>query len=220
MASTLLRAIFLRPTRIVVLAVLGGVLFVWVDGLSLREVVRQFSSLDKSLMIALLLFFPILFVVALAKGVYFLFKRDKFAALCNFAAACIVGVFVVWSRAIGYDPFTYKVGPHSDIAEIYNQRRSEFNPSTPQVVNSSPRMFALGDQCRPPSGCGCWLLLDPQHTSDVERELGRGWHRPTAFSIFPQDEQPPAFTIVYVRQIDPNAYAVLGCSLDWTALRP
>jgi len=120
------------------------------------------------------------------------------------------------SRALAYDPFFYRVSPLSDIAEIYNQRRSEF---TPQVVNTSPRLFALGEECRPPSGCACWLLLDPQHASDVERELGQGWHRPVA-SVFPQDEQPPAFTIVYVRQIDPNAYAVLGCSLDWTALRP
>jgi hypothetical protein len=219
MASSLLRVILLRPTRIVVLAVLGGVLFIWIDKFWLRQVVRQFSSLDQFLRVALLLFFPTLFVVALAKGVYFLFKRDKFAAQCNFGAACIVGTLFVLSRAIAFDPFSYKVGPHSDIAEIYNQRRSEFNPSTPQVVNSSPRLFALSEQCRPPNGCGCWLLLDPQHTSDVERALGQGWHRPTA-SIFPQDEQPPAFTIVYVRQIDPNAYAVLGCSLDWTALRP
>jgi hypothetical protein len=118
------------------------------------------------------------------------------------------------------DNFSYRSGPHKDIAEIYQQRKAEeFDPSTARVVNSSPRLVDLEVQCHPPAWCRCWILLDPLHRSNIEREL-RGGNPLKA--TFPSDRGEPVtlfatemvregFGDVSVRRIDAIAYSVLAC---------
>jgi hypothetical protein len=118
------------------------------------------------------------------------------------------------SLALKGDRFTFTAGPHSEISAIYSQRRLEFE----QLV-VTPRLIDLDHQCHPPSCCACWIVVDPKHTSGVEKEIG-GWHRPDPASIFPVGAIPLQFEIVDVRRIDANAYSVLECSADWRALKP
>ena len=216
-----LRAIFLPPANILTLMIFGGALVWTIWAYIAPQFVREFSSLDRILRGGSFFLYLALFAVVVARSIA-LFKRRPTSAWCNFAAACTFGIFIFLFRTLEVGLIPFKDGPHSDIATIYDQRREKFSPSAPRVVNSSPRLVALEGQCRPPGDCRCWLLLDPQHRSNVEQELSRRRHHPTAqvsafggdrsWTLCPQDEPHLAFATVDVRPINADAYAVLGCS--------
>jgi hypothetical protein len=179
------------------------------------------SSFEVFASAGLVLLYAVLIVVALAKGVYFVFKRDGLATWQYVWATCI-GIFFWYLFGIFAQPeVSSGPGPHENIAKIYEQRRAEeFDPSTARVVNTSPRLVDLEQQCNPRSWCNCWIALDPLHKSDIDRELGRGFHRPQAtfpsdrgepVTLFPADVSNAGFGLVEVRRIDSIAYSVLSC---------
>jgi len=220
MTSTGLRLVSSGAVVFLVLAVLWGPAIVWLLGFWGPQNIKEFSSEEGYLSFVLLTYLA-LGVVALVRSVYFLFKRDTLVASYHFAAVCIAGVFLFWLRTIGLDEnFSYRSGPHTEIAEIYQQRKAEeFDPSTARVVNTSPRLVDLEEQCHPPTWCRCWILLDPLHRSNIERELKGG--NPLK-ATFPSDSGEPVtlfatemvregFGDVSVRRIDAIAYSVLAC---------
>src|SRR5262249_40621398 len=101
-----------------------------------------------------------------------LFRRRWISSLCYFGAALLAPGSIYASLALKGDRFTFTAGPHNEIAGMYRQRRSEF-----EQLAVTPRLIDLDDQCHPPSGCACWIVVDPKQTSGVEKEIGR-WHRP------------------------------------------
>lgn len=220
MASTGLRFVSSGAVVFLVLAVLWGPALVWLLGFWEPQNIREFSAEGGYLNFVLLAYLALV-VVALVRSVYFLFKRDTLAASYHFVAVCIAGVFLFWLRAISHDDnFSYRSSPHKDIAEIYQQRKAEeFDPSTARVVNTSPRLVDLEEQCHPPTWCQCWIVLDPLHRSDLERKLREG--NPLN-ATFPSDRGEPlilfnpdlvrgGFGNVSVRRIDAIAYSMLSC---------
>jgi hypothetical protein len=212
-----LAALAAANKNIIVISATWGVLYVLIDGIVLRGVLKEFSLFGQALRIVTVCY--LLFgIVAFGGSAFFLLRRKLQSALFYLASACIVCVSIYASLAVKGDRFAFTSAPHSEIADIYNQRRSEFGLTAPTIINQTPRLVALDEQCRPPSGCECWIVVDPAHTSGVEQDIG-GWHRPKA-SIFPTDTFPRHFEIVNVRQLDSDAYSAMGCEADWTSWRP
>jgi hypothetical protein len=205
MEFALRRIVLSYPTNIVAAAITWGVAFALVEGL-LSPHIKDGTSAEALFLIIDLLNGALLFV-GLIGAVILLFRRKWRSALCYLSVACVLYASMMASSALqGGDRFFYTSGPHREIAEIYQMRRSELAPDKQQF-------FSLEQACRPPGGCDCWLLWDPNHSSHVETDIG-GWHRPYT-PFFPQDS---GFAIVDVRRIDSNAYSVLGCSVDWTSI--
>jgi hypothetical protein len=151
----------------------------------------------------------LLLFILLLNNVVYLFNRRWRSALYYFIVLCIGVASILLSLALKDDRFMFVAKSHDEITGIYNQRRSEFDPN-----DLTPRLVPLDSQCRPPSGCECWLVVDPAHSSGVENEIG-GWHRPTA-SIFPTNTAPEHFAIVNVKRLDSGDFSVLGCDVDPT----
>ena len=85
---------------------------------------------------------------------------------------------------------------------------------------SSLLFVSLDDRCHPPTECQCWIVFDPAHRSGIAQDIG-GWHRPKTTKQFMYAFSPgPYFAIVDVKRLDAKAYSVLGCPVDWGALKP
>jgi hypothetical protein len=201
------RVIFSRNAKVIYLGLLIGVSYVAIDAGILPRIKDGTSPLQSLGLIAVICF---LFSVSmLICGAVLLLKQRWISALCFLIAGFMGPGSQYVSLALKGDRFTFTAGPHNDIAAIYLSRQSDFEQN-----NVSPRLFELGHECDPPSGCQCWIVVDRAHTSGVEREIGR-WHRPAA-SIFPMDTFSRHFEIVNVRRLDADAYSVLGCEMDMT----
>jgi hypothetical protein len=212
MKQVLRRLLVAYPTNIIALSIVSGALFIISDGVISRHLKDATGLLFKALSGIEVLCFLVFFVIFIW-GVGCLFMRRWLSVLYHLLATCIAIASIYASFAVKGDRFTFTAGAHDEIAGIYNRRLAEFNRH-----NDSSRLIPLDDQCHPPNGCECWIVVDPGHTSGVEREV-RGWHRPTA-PIFPMETFPRHFEIVDVRQLNPEAYSVLGCEADWSAVKP
>jgi hypothetical protein len=206
------RLFFSHPTNIIPIAFFWAVPFALLDGL-IGSRIKDGTSSWAYFFGILGLFDRLFFLFVLIGGAIFLLGRGWKSALCYFAASCILYVSIIGSLALKGDRFAFTAGPHREIADIYNRRRSELD-----LTNRNPRLLDLDSQCHPPGGCACWAVIDPVHSSGIENEIG-GWHRPTA-AIFPLDTLPINFAIVDVERIDSVAYSVLGCSQDWRGWLP
>jgi hypothetical protein len=202
-----------RHTKIIFVSLLFSAVFIIVDG----DISPRIKD-GTSLLLHTLNFVSAACLIFLMSGLIFsavcLLRRRWISSLCYFISALLAPASMYASAALKGDRFTFTADPHSEIAAVYSQRRSEF-----ERVVTTPRLIDLGDQCHPPGGCACWIVLDPKHMSGVEKEIG-GWHRPDPASVFPIGTPPEQFAIVNVRLIDTKAYSVLGCVVDWTALKP
>ena len=211
--SAALRKFFLtHPTNMVVVATMWSVVFCVFVGFAFPYGRNVTGLALKVLQLAELIHLLFLFF-ALIGVVVFLIRFKFVAALSYFASAFIISAFLYGSLAFRGDKFTFPDASHREIADIYNQNQSEFATAT-----SAPRLFSVDRRCHPPNGCECWILVDPDRASGVEKEVGV-WHRPTA-NIFPMNTLPMHFAIVDVKRIDSEAHSVLGCSSDLTAWNP
>jgi hypothetical protein len=108
--------------------------------------------------------------------------------------------------------FSFPELAHDDIVEIYKQRRPLMSLPR-QGIGDIPGLIALGDECRPPGGCECWIALGSKaRDRGIDKEVDRDWHPPRS-EFFPSS-RPSYFAIVHVRRIDADAYSVLGCYMD------
>jgi hypothetical protein len=202
MRSNWWKVLYRHPTNVFFAGVLWGALFVMI-GLYTTQYTDGMRLLDH-IPPWLLLISASFFLAAFIVSFVFLLGARFFAALCHLGAAGMMPVSLYALEWLRDDRFVFTGGPHGEIADIYNRRRSEFTLRT----NSGPRLVALNDQCNPSRDCLCWIVLDPGHTSGVEQDLG-GWDRPTA-SIVSADDWAEPFAIVDVRRIDADAYSVLS----------
>jgi hypothetical protein len=138
--------------------------------------------------------------------VVLLLRRKLFLSMCYLAACAATygSGFVVAS--LNDNRLVFPSRSHREIADIYQRRDVDFD-----AANRTPHLVFLDDQCHPPNGCECYVLMDPDHRSGVENDLG-GWRRPTS-PILPLDVLPVRFAIVHVRALDASAYSVLGCGM-------
>jgi hypothetical protein len=141
----------------------------------------------------------------LITGIVLLLRRKLFLSMCYLAAcaASYASDFAVAS--LKDNRLVFPSRSHREIADIYHRQDVDFD-----ATNRTPHLVFLDEQCHPPSGCRCYVLMDPDHRSGVENELG-GWRRPT-IPIFP-NTLPVRFEIVHVRALDSSAYSVLGCGI-------
>jgi hypothetical protein len=190
-------------------AVVAGILFSVVDGVispHFKDSQSWAFEVTGFVRVALMISWAAALVVSAAS----LLRRKWLAALCYFFAVCVGIVSLFASAALRDDRFTFPQWSHREIADFYNERRSEFGQA-----NSGPRLIPLGDRCHPPSGCECWVLVDPARTSGVEQDVG-GWRRPTS-TIFPVGTPAEQFATVNVKPLGSDGYSVLGCDMDWSA---
>jgi hypothetical protein len=211
------KRIFSHPVRNIVLAIVGGLFLILFEALLSRGLIREFNFLEYFGLYVMAIYFC-WFFVALGQGAVALLNCRYLAMRLHVAIASIIAICIVTSIVVSGDRSRILQGPHGEIAEIYKRRKLEFDQNTSQVENSSPRLVRLDQQCRPPQDCECWILLDPAHTSGVEKDIG-GWHRPKA-SVFPQNGIQVRFALVAVRQINSDSYSVLGCPIDWSLWNP
>ena len=149
-----------------------------------------------------------LFIYALLISTAVLLSHNKLLLfVCYLAAFATTYASCFVAAAVKNDRLIFPSGSHREIAGIYQRQDMDFD-----VNNRTPHLVLLDEQCHPPNGCECWILIDPDHRSAVENDLG-GWRQPTA-SIFPPDMLPISFAIVNVRVLDSSAYSVLGCTMD------
>ncbi len=156
------------------------------------------------------LFYVLFTYSLLMAGVVLLLRRKLFLSVCYLAAGAVGYMSFYAVAALKDDRLIFPAGAHREIAAIYERRDVDF-----EIERSSPHPVSLGEQCHPPSGCGCWVLIDSGHTSGVEDDRS-GWRRPTA-SIFLPVTIPDRFAIVNVRVLDSSAYSVLRCNMDYFA---
>jgi hypothetical protein len=202
-----------REERILLISLVVSAACVVVDGILLPRIHDASSFLFQ--MLELL---DAVFLLGLLSGLIWtvvcLIRRKWLSASCYVITAMLAPASMYASAVLQDDLFPVPSPSHQEIAAIYQQRQSELERSP--VV---PRLVPLGDACHPPSGCGCWIVLDPAHTSGAEKEIG-GWHRPADSSIFPLGALPEDFAIVNVQRLGPKAYSAIGCDVDWSALKP
>jgi hypothetical protein len=172
--------------------------------------VKDSTSPLFSVIAATELFYVLFAYSLLIVGVVLLLRRKLFMSVCYLAAGALGYMSFYAVAALKGDRLTFPAGAHREIAAIYERRDVDF-----EINNASPHLVSLGEQCHPPDGCGCWVLIDPGHTTGVENDRG-GWRRPTA-SIFITERLPMPFAIANVRVLDSAAYSVLGCNLDFFA---
>jgi hypothetical protein len=143
--------------------------------------------------------------VALIAGIALLFRRKLFISMCYLVACVAVYASDFAVASLNDNRLVFPSRSHREIAEIYRRQDVDF-----EATNRTPHLIFLNEQCHPPNGCECYVLMDADHQSGVENELG-GWRRPT-IPIFP-DTLPVRFEIVHVRALDSSAYSVLGCGI-------
>src|ERR1700730_5246026 len=191
------------PTNVITIAAVSGVIYIVTDGIISPRVKDGVSVPAKVLAFVAVSYFLFLFAVLIGTAISLL-RRKWFSAICYFVATCMAYVSINVTSALKGDRFMFPGWSHREIADLYNQRRSELIAFTSRGTH----LAALGEQCHPPRSCECWILWDPARASGAEREIG-GWLRPTA-SIFPRDS---GFAIVNVRRLDADAYSVLSCEV-------
>jgi hypothetical protein len=170
------------------------------------------------LLYEILAFFELAYALFLCSllimGVVLLLRRKLFLSVCYLVAGVVAYESSYYIEgALKDDRVIFPSASHREIAAIYRQQDVDFD-----LTNPKPHLVSLDDRCHPPGGCGCWVLIDPGHSSGVENDLG-GWHQPTA-KIFPQGELPVLFEFVNVRVLDSSAYSVLACGIDFPSFRP
>jgi hypothetical protein len=168
---------------------------------------KDASSLQAKLITQFEIAFALFFYGLLIAVVVMLLRRKLFLSMCYLAAfaATYASCFAVAS--LNDDRLVFPSRSHREIADIYNRREVDFD-----ATNRTPHRVFLDEQCHPPNGCGCWVLMDPDHRSGVENDLG-GWRRPTS-PMLPLDLLPVRFAIVHVSALDSSAYSVLGCGIS------
>jgi hypothetical protein len=163
-------------------------------------------SLENRLITQIEITFALFFYGLLIAVVVLLLRRKLFLSMCYLAAfaATYASCFAVAS--LNDNRLVFPPRSHREIADVYHRQEVDFD-----AANRTPHRVFLDEQCHPPNGCGCWVLMDPDHRSGVENDLG-GWRRPTS-PILPLDLIPVRFAIVHVRALDSSAYSVLGCGI-------
>jgi hypothetical protein len=129
------------------------------------------------------------------------------------------------------DPFCLPQPMHDTIRAAYAENRSNLireDSERPRAIHHGimtilPRTVLVDEgKCHPPSGCSCWIIWDPAHISEVEKDvsgwLTPGWLTPKAGLLSASSTQTD-FRIAHIRPIDSNAYSAIGCVLDWRALQ-
>jgi hypothetical protein len=106
MRSTLQRLTFSHPTNMVFVAIVGGAVYVVIDGIIFRLVLEPLSWPDQVLSF-IEVFYLFLLPLALIAGAVFLLGRKWLSALCYFSAACIVGASIFLLRALHGDRFAF-----------------------------------------------------------------------------------------------------------------
>ena len=167
-------------------------------------------SLENRLITQFEIAFALFFYGLLVAVVVLLLRRKLFLSMCYLAAfaATYASCFAVAS--LNDDRLVFPSRSHREIANIYQRREADFD-----ATNRTPHRVFLDEQCHPPGGCGCWVLIDPDHRSGVENDVG-GWRRPTS-PMLPLNLLPVRFALVHVRALDASAYSVLGCGIDTQA---
>jgi hypothetical protein len=210
MRSNWWKVLYRHPTNVFFAGVLWGALFVAIGLYETRYVTHGLLVLGHVpswIGLACVLFFAIVFVA----GIVFLLTARFFAAFCYLATGCMMYVPLYALEWLKGDRFTFTSGPHSEIADIYVRRQSEFTSQ----ADLGPRLVALNNQCNLPYDCQCWIALDPGHTSGVEQDIG-GWHRPRA-SLVASDNWAEPFAIIDVKRLDADTYSVLSCYGAWNS---
>jgi hypothetical protein len=164
-------------------------------------------SLENRLITQFEIAFALFFYGLLIAVAVLLLRRKLFLSMCYLAAfaATYASCFAVAS--LNDNRMVFPSRSHREIADIYHRQEVDFD-----ATNRTPHRVFLDEQCHPPNGCGCWVLMDPDHRSGVENDLG-GWRRPTS-PMLPLDLLPVRFAIVHVRALDSSAYSVLGCGIE------
>jgi hypothetical protein len=166
------------------------------DALSVQaKLITQFE-------IAFALFFYGLLIVV----VVLLLRRKLFLSICYLAAFAATYASCLAVASLNDSRMVFPSRSHREIANIYQRRDVDFD-----ATNRTPHLVYLNEQCHPPNGCECYVLMDPDHRSGVESDIG-GWRRPTS-PILPLDLLPVRFAIVHVSALDSSAYSVLGCGI-------
>ncbi len=202
------RLFFSFPESVPTYAAVIAVIFIFF-GVVVEPHVSSPSVIEMLSVIGLLYLVAVLLL--LIGSLVFLIRRKWLSATLLLSAAFILSAaLTVEDTIVLYNEYGFTGPAHAEIAEIFNRNSSEFDLAT-----TVPRLIDLDQRCHPPGGegggCGCWLLLDPAHTSGADNEKA-GWHRPVA-SIFHQKALP--IQLVSVRPIDAGSYSVLGCDEDW-----
>jgi hypothetical protein len=163
-------------------------------------------SFESNVVAILQIVFGLFIYGSLVAGVVLLLSRKLFLSVCYLAACAATYASGFAVASLKDDRLVFPSGSHREIADIYHRQEVDFD-----AANRTPHLVFLDEQCHPPNGCRCYVLMDPDHRSGVESELG-GWRRPT-IPIFPPDTLPVRFEIVHVKALDSSAYSVLGCGL-------
>ncbi|MEA2820210.1 MAG: hypothetical protein QOJ86_2214 [Bradyrhizobium sp.] len=150
--------------------------------------------------------FALFFYGLLIALVVLLLRRKLFLSMCYLAAFAATYASCLAVASLNDNRLVFPSRSHREIADIYQRREVDFD-----ATNRTPHRVFLDEQCHPPNGCGCWVLMDPDHRSGVENDVG-GWRRPTS-PMLPLDLLPVRFAIVHVRALDSSAYSVLGCGI-------
>jgi hypothetical protein len=141
----------------------------------------------------------------LITGVVLLLRRKLFLSMCYLAACAATFASDFAVASLKDNRLLFPSRSHREIAAIYQRQGVDFD-----ATNRAPHLVFMDEQCHPPNGCECYVLMDPDHRSGVENERG-GWRWPTIL-IFP-DTLPVRFEIVHVKALDASAYSVLGCGI-------
>jgi hypothetical protein len=162
-------------------------------------------SLEANVVATIKLAFVLFLCGLLIAGVVLLLRRRLFLSMCYLAACAATFASDFAVASLKDNRLVFPSRSHREIADIYLRQAVDFD-----ATNRTPHLVFLNEQCHPPNGCECYVLMDPDHRSGVENELG-GWRRPT-IPIFP-DTLPVRFEIVHVKALDASAYSVLGCGI-------
>jgi hypothetical protein len=168
--------------------------------------VKDATSLQFNIIGTLELAFFLFIYALLIAGVVLLLRRKLFLSVCYLTACATTYASCFVAAALKDDRLTFPSGSHREIASIYHRQEANFDGN-----NRTPRLVFLDQQCHPPNGCECWVVIDPDRRSTVENDVG-GWRRPTA-AMFPSDTLPVHFAMVNIRVLDSSAYSVLGCDM-------
>lgn len=203
------RTVF-HSASILLIAILAGTLFVFIENdLRLLDPVLRLlprlglypSVLRRIAEYYLLLFAfggPIASIVFLIRA-RFLLALSYLALTASVFVATQVAVVLKGSR------FSFPDKVHDDIVEIYRQRRPLISLPRPGF-GEIPGLTYLHEACNPPYGCECWIAWGPALDRGIDKDVDRDWHAPRSAQL------PGA--IVHVRQIDADAYSVIGCEVD------
>jgi hypothetical protein len=167
-------------------------------------------SLQRSVITYVQIVFGLFIYGSLIASVVLLLRRKLFLSVCYLAACAATYASGFAVASLNDNRMVFPSRSHHEIADIYHRQEVDFDAS-----NRTPHRVFLDEQCHPPGGCGCWVLIDPDHRSGVENDVG-GWRRPTS-PMLPLNLLPVRFALVHVRALDSSAYSVLGCGIDTQA---